>query len=1215
MNAVEIVQLLERPESETLDFKASGYDLSDKRKKRNFAKDIASLANTPREGEAYIVLGVKKQRDGSFELPGLDQDIDDADLQSVASSLLEPSPHFVYQPIRHDGVILGLITVFVDQQSPVVPRKTEDSGFSEGKIYFRRGSQNAPASTQEQGQIWDWFRGRGTSVPTLNPYARASAWAEYLAEVDTLRPSACHILILDDCLGQDAEDLSGLGYGPWTYVLDFDTRSDTDGFLASVRSTIEIHRSLHIRVKGDPRTSRSPSVTTTWFFAHGLEGRTGSIPSGGIRGWRRDYRQVLHEEFQALSSELTPATVHVTILWRNPELGEHLAEVLRSLDESLHDSFRPVFVTEVPAVCESLASEFNAAVMEMSLHEFARGVQQVFEDKQLDGSGDILLPSASGVPVRIEPQIANWIAEEIELVPLGDPKSEEGIGTFLRGGTVTWAELDRNLDARRDVQTRLTEAVRRDLENSRITRVNLFHRPGAGGTTVGRRVAWELHEEYACGLLKRTVPMETADRLASLHDKTQGPVLLIADGTDIAQRELDELTEYLGARRIPVVLLQIRRRQAAIPQQRDRTFDLHSELSAREVDRFISALSHDVPNRADALEKLGRSTQHTLHRPVYFALTAYERDFRALPSFVSSRIADLNDDQAKMLVYAAIALQFGQRGLPVGSLRAIFGLSPSDQIDMSLLLPEATVELFIESSPGEWRVGHSLVADELLQQRLSSGGDRRTWRNHLTDWGIDFIRFCRGDLPVLSVKMLELVRRVFVFRDDVDILGREQSAQRRFSNFIQEVPVSEGKLRVLEELVSSFPEEHHFWAHLARFYALDRQDFAEALKAANHAVQLSDRDSVVYHMRGMVLRYQLRELQREETPLEDLVAIAEKASLDFERSRSLNPENEHGYITEAQMTIELLDHVGRSSGDLFRFLTGHNVPPYLREALDRVESLLAYVKREREGIGASQYEVRATARVQELYGDYVGAIRRLDSLTSRLDVYQPPIRRQLAWAYLARAGGDWSRVPKRQIRRVVQLLDRNLEEEPRGEQNIRLWMQASRFQEEPPSLESVIEQVQYWRAEPGAVDAVYYAYVLNALLAMDGLRLAFRRYEQHLEECRELTRFRRNRDRSYEWLGDGPGIGRLVHQSRLGDWDHDRGFWENTKPLMRVRGRVARINGPQAGVIELAGGLEAFFVPAKSRLYQGSENTPVTAFLGFSYDGPRVWGVSREEDI
>ena len=539
-NSVDIVSLLEGSEGGTLDFKASAYDFSRDRGKRDFSKDITCLANTPRDGDSHIVLGVKKHIDGSFDLHGLDKEIDDADLQSVASSLLEPSPRFVYQPIRHDSVNLGLITIFFDQPSPVVPKRTMDNGFVEGRMYFRRGSQNAPASAQEQGHIWDWFRGRGGLIPTSNPYARERSWAEYLAEVETLTPSARHLLVLDDGFRQDAEALSGLGNGPWAFVADFDTRSDTDGILASVRPTIERNRSLHIRVKGDPRTSRSPSVTTTWFFARGLDGRSGSMPSGGIREWRREYRQVLREEFHSLAGELTPAAVHVTVLWRNPELNEFLAEVLRSLDESFQDYFRPVFVTEIPSVCESIASEFNAPIMEMSLHEFARGVQQIAEAKQPERPGDVMLPAASGVPVPLDPHTANWIAEEIELVQLGDPEAEGDFSTFLRGGTVTWGELDRNLDARRGVQTRLTETVRRDLENNRITRVNLFHGPGAGGTTVGRRVAWELHEEYASGLLKRTVPMETADRLARLHEKTQGPVLLVADGTDIGEHELDD---------------------------------------------------------------------------------------------------------------------------------------------------------------------------------------------------------------------------------------------------------------------------------------------------------------------------------------------------------------------------------------------------------------------------------------------------------------------------------------------------------------------------------------------------------------------------------------------------------------------------------------------------------------------------------------------------
>ena len=1212
--STDLSSLLERPEGETLDFKATSYDLSNKRKKRDFAKDLASLANTPREGNAYIVLGVKKHLDGSFELWGIEEE-DDAKLQDVASSLLEPTPRFVYQAIPHDGVILGLITIPAGQENPVAPKQTEDPGFVEGNIYFRRGSKNDVASMQEQARIFKWFGDGAVTDVSPNPYALDPPWDRYLAEVAELSPAARHILIVDDRFREDADDLSGIGAGPWAFVFDFDTRSDMAGLLASMRDTVERYRALHIRVKDDPRTSRSADFTTTWFFVRGLDGRVDSLAPGSVREWRREYRQVLSDECDRLAGELAPATVYVTILWRDSEFNDHLLEVLRSLDYSLRNSLRPVFVTEAPAACKSIVDEFDAQVIEMPLHQFARGIQQVVGEKQLVGTGTIALPSGSGVAIPLEPQTANWIAEEIEMVPLGAPRSEEeDVDTFLRGGTATWTDLERNVDARRDVQTRLTAAVRRDLEVGRITRINLFHRPGAGGTTIGRRVAWELHDEFPCGLLRRTIPMETAERVARVHELTEQPVLLIADGTDIAERELDELAEYLGARRTPVVLLQVRRRQTATQQQGDRSFDLDSELSTREVARFVNTLSEDVPDRAAAIERLGKPESHPLHRPVYFALTAYERDFRGLPEFVSSRIAELNDDQERVLVYAAFALRYGQRALPASAFRAVFGLSSRKSINVPSLFPPTTDELFVETAPGEWRIGHSLVADELLQQMLASGGDPRTWGNRLASWAIPFIEFCRGELPVPSDAMLDLVRRVFVYRDDLDVLGREQSGQRRFSRFIEDVPVSEGRVRVLDALVESYPDEHHFWAHLARFHAVERKDFDRALEAADYAVELAGHDSVVYHMRGMVRRYQLRELRRgHDVAPKDLVVVAEKASSDFERSRTLSPENEHGYIAEAQMLIELLEHVASSSGDLFQFLTHHGVPPYLREALDRVEGLLAYVKRNREGVGASQYETRASARAHALYGNYAGAIQRLDSLLTRSDVYQPPVRRQLAWAYLGRANGDWSRVPKRNVDRVVELLARNLEEEPRRDQNIRLWVQAARFQETPPSVESVFEQVQYWRAEPGSVDAAYYAYVLNALMAMDGSNLALQRYEQNLEECRDLTRFRRNRDRSYEWLGDKPGIARLVHQSRLGDWDRDRGFWKNTEPLMRVGGRVARINGPQAGFIELAGGLKAFFVPARSGLSRGSENTPVLAFLGFSYDGPRAWDILRDD--
>jgi hypothetical protein len=136
---------------------------------------------------------------------------------------------------------------------------------------------------------------------------------------------------------------------------------------------------------------------------------------------------------------------------------------------------------------------------------------------------------------------------------------------------------------------------------------------------------------------------------------------------------------------------------------------------------------------------------------------------------------------------------------------------------------------------------------------------------------------------------------------------------------------------------------------------------------------------------------------------------------------------------------------------------------------------------------------------------------------------------------------------------------------------------------------------------------------------MDGSRLALEASLRDLDRCRVRTGFSRYRDKSYEWWGEGEGLRRLVHHSELGDWIKEPGggkdFWENTTPLARVRGKISKWKGPQAGEIELAGDLQAFFVPAR-RL--GSDhgftskdvNSEVTFFLGFSFDGPRAWEVS-----
>jgi hypothetical protein len=73
LNETEFEALLTRAEGETTDFKAAVYDLSNDAGRLSLVKDVICMANTPRDEESVIILGVKKHADGGYDLRGCEK--------------------------------------------------------------------------------------------------------------------------------------------------------------------------------------------------------------------------------------------------------------------------------------------------------------------------------------------------------------------------------------------------------------------------------------------------------------------------------------------------------------------------------------------------------------------------------------------------------------------------------------------------------------------------------------------------------------------------------------------------------------------------------------------------------------------------------------------------------------------------------------------------------------------------------------------------------------------------------------------------------------------------------------------------------------------------------------------------------------------------------------------------------------------------------------
>lgn len=220
----------------------------------------------------------------------------------------------------------------------------------------------------------------------------------------------------------------------------------------------------------------------------------------------------------------------------------------------------------------------------------------------------------------------------------------------MRGAEITWHELSLHCDVDRDKTDKVKRQVENELSRRRAWRINLYHEAGAGGTTVARRIIWELHGKFPCVILKRSKPFETLGRVARLASLTGHPLLLLIDSSQIPERQVDELYNYIRSNQISAVLLHVQRRSS--PQtEKERVSYLEALLSNKERWQFIERFSQFEPTKRLELEALVSNPNPKIKTAFYFGLQTFEREFLGLERYVGSRLSQLNSEQKNILLF------------------------------------------------------------------------------------------------------------------------------------------------------------------------------------------------------------------------------------------------------------------------------------------------------------------------------------------------------------------------------------------------------------------------------------------------------------------------------------------------------------------------------------------------------------------------------------
>jgi len=160
MDDAELIdKLLTRSEGKDLDFKSVPIITNNQKDKARFIKNLICMANTPREGSAYIISGVVCKQDGSKEIIGVPESAhpDDADLQGLIAGNVSPIPKFSYRPVPYSEKRIGILEIDLQKGGPFMPLLEYPNVISKGPIYFRRGSSNAVATSAEFREIIAWM--------------------------------------------------------------------------------------------------------------------------------------------------------------------------------------------------------------------------------------------------------------------------------------------------------------------------------------------------------------------------------------------------------------------------------------------------------------------------------------------------------------------------------------------------------------------------------------------------------------------------------------------------------------------------------------------------------------------------------------------------------------------------------------------------------------------------------------------------------------------------------------------------------------------------------------------------------------------------------------------------------------------------------------------------------------------------------------------------
>ncbi|MBY0004047.1 hypothetical protein H7K05_01830 [Priestia aryabhattai] len=1051
------------------------------------------------------------------------------------------------------------------------------------------------------------------------------------------------VLIIGKNNNLDIKDMEYICKIPWTMVIDFDPESKHNGLFNAYNSLTGIHPHYISKYQLDNYSFSHNTIAPYWFFAMGDTEVNDSLVFDA-RQWQNTYYRKFRGFVQDFSSIFTK-NIKLIIMHDATTI---INNICMEFDMNFQD--RAQYINTIsPDSYKMLQDNYpdNTVNITLPISNLIKGVKDYagyFEDMSIDEE-NLCIPGKNG-DENISVEEFSKMSEDFEIVYKGiefsnsiseDDKNEI---FFYKGTKISWYGLDNHFDIDRKATNEIQDFVKLNLQKGENNFLRISHDPGVGGSTMGRRIAWNLHEDFPTILIKNYREKTTASSIVRLYRKSSKSVLVIIEAGEISVENAKKLFNEVRVQTISCTFVLIQRNSIDTLLDTSTTRKLNY-LGDKECRKFIDKLKPYLSElyyptlrqkKEQELISIYTNKEDSIKRtPFYMGLVAFEEEFVGIEEYIKNFLINLNDVQKQFLLFTSMVYYYTGKSMPsVFFVNLLSGDTTQKKrynvFNIEEYFPKGyNLESLIITDESEsevyFRPRHLLFAEEILKQIMSgTSNDKSIWKQNIIEYSIKFIELSETKEGTQSSEVISLLRELFITRSNDEITNE------KFSKLVMELQESNANDsigRIFKKLVEIYPEEPHFLGHLARYYSYIERNFSKALDNADKAILYSDNeDPVLYHIKGVCIKKEASNLSRQiievysDTLLEDtekkekigqlfvhLKVRVEEASSEFEITRKINGELP-GFISHIQMLIDIVDMGYKISGYSTREEFFEEVKDvWYLECIDEANNLLENAK-QYDVDGDDPYLASAEGKILGLYKNYGKIIQTWNNLLEKSD-NKSMVRRQIVRAYYNMASG-FDKLQPDKLNELIKLLELNIIDEPQNGSNINLWFKAARFSKEV-DIDSALDKLFKWKINTDLIHAYYYYYVLKTIKGLNGNSLALEEAKGLIQEIRNKSKFLPNKTKVYEWLGSGSNLEQVIDNQRV---FLQEGNFSKIKVLKDVEGTISEWKHPGHGTIDL-NGIKVFFRPSQGNkragIYESDNGKKVRLNVGFSYDGLRAY--------